>query len=217
MKTIRHLAEWIWRQLENLHLLVWLTELVGWQKIVISVFVALLLAAKAISEHLSLSLIILIGFVSFTAVLVVIDVMLRLGDRLSRPNVPVHPPSDGSDALKVNAGEAEKFAEDTRSSVRRSSDGADTQEINADEAEEMLEGILTLDTRTWRKRVPFPQPFLRTPEVFLWRDDEGASAEPSIDEVKLDYFTVSTNRSDLTGQWHWRARGVLSRIKRTIT
>jgi hypothetical protein len=72
----------------------------------------------------------------------------------------------------------------------------------------MLEGILTVDTMTWRTRVPFRPPFAGVPTVSLWRDDGRARAEPSIDEVTVDFFTVSIASSTEAGQWAWRARGL---------
>jgi hypothetical protein len=72
----------------------------------------------------------------------------------------------------------------------------------------MLEGILTVDTMTWRTRVPFRPPFAGVPTVSLWRDDGRARAEPSIDEVTVDFFTVSIASSTEAGQWAWRTRGL---------
>jgi hypothetical protein len=78
MKALKHLAEWIWRQLEKLHLLYWLLELLGWQKIVFSTFVAIALALEAKSEHLPLTYLILIGLFSLALVMVLVETGFRL-------------------------------------------------------------------------------------------------------------------------------------------
>ena len=194
INRLRQLAQRLWRQLERLHLLSWLSELLGWQKVLISSLAAIFLAVKAVSEQLPTSVIILVAFGEFAAVLIVLDVTLRLRARLSRsksvPKERLTPPA--TDAEEVIPASEEML----------------------NQREEMLEGTLTLDTITWKTRVPFEHPFLRKPKVSLWRADGQAVGEPSIDEVTPDYFTVSMNNSDLRGQWTWRARGVVSRVNR---
>jgi hypothetical protein len=177
MTRLRRLAEWIWEQLERIHLLDWLIDLLGWRQLLVSGVAAILLTLKAASERLPTSQIILIGLAAFAGVLIVIDVALRVTK--SKPSL---------EELPLPGAEA---------------------------GEDMLEGTLELSMRG-RTKVVFKRPFSRKPEVTLWRANNLPDIDPVIEERTQDYFTASVKNNQDMGEWHWRARGTLRRINKSV-
>jgi len=72
----------------------------------------------------------------------------------------------------------------------------------------VVEGTLKVDTLTWRTTVLLP-PFAMPPHITVARRDGRASAEPVVEGVTPDKFTVRISSSDQAGEWVWRARGNL--------
>lgn len=72
---------------------------------------------------------------------------------------------------------------------------------------EIVEGVLSVDTISWRTSVLLKPPFLDTPKITLVRESESAAKDPVIELVTADKFTVKISSSDQQGEWIWRARG----------
>jgi hypothetical protein len=81
------------------------------------------------------------------------------------------------------------------------------------QAVDVIEGVCTIDTRTWRTRVPLP-PFAATPDITIWRNTGQATSEPQIESATPDQFTLRISGSEQAGKWHWRARGKLRQVAR---
>jgi hypothetical protein len=75
----------------------------------------------------------------------------------------------------------------------------------------VVEGTLSVDTVTWGATVLLP-PFEDPPEITLTRRDGKCSQVPMVTSVTRDAFTITINRSDLRGEWVWRARGRVLRL-----
>ena len=72
---------------------------------------------------------------------------------------------------------------------------------------DIQEGVLSVDTISWRTSVLLKPPFLDTPKITLVRESGGAAKDPVIESVTADKFTVKISSSDQQGEWIWRARG----------
>jgi hypothetical protein len=93
-------------------------------------------------------------------------------------------------------------------STRKASESG--REVPTNSTESVVEGILQVDTLTWRTTVLLP-PFAAAPRITLARPQGGAIREPEIKSVTPDLFTITINNSEQAGEWVWRARGVLLR------
>jgi hypothetical protein len=99
-------------------------------------------------------------------------------------------------------------------STMKASSSARKQEA-PEQGDDIVEGVLQVDTRTWRATVLLP-PFSAPPEITLARRDGRASAEPVVEDRTPDKFTVRISRNDHAGEWVWRARGKLLRSANTL-
>jgi hypothetical protein len=220
MTQFQHFAERVWKQLEAIHLLAWLTEILGWKQLVVSSAVAIALTIKADSERLSASLIALTALGAFAAVLIVLEIGMRILARLWLPQ-SVPNSERPSTALNVPAALGAFAAVLIVLAIAMLSSAPISQPQSVSKAEMsspvgdgegILEGTLSLDTLTWRTRVPFQYPFLHKPTVFIWREEGGSNVDPDFEEITEDYFTVTAHNSEVTGNWRWRARGVFRQI-----
>ena len=83
-------------------------------------------------------------------------------------------------------------------------------QIGGSHARDIIEGECEVDTLTWRTRVKLP-PFKEAPQITLFRLGSGSTAEPNIESISPDQFTIAISNSDQRGKWAWRARGTLLR------
>jgi hypothetical protein len=67
-------------------------------------------------------------------------------------------------------------------------------------------GKLRIDTLTWETSVNLPL-FKEPPDIKLHR--ENTSEAPHLISITTDGFSVRINKTDLAGEWEWRAQGVL--------
>jgi hypothetical protein len=74
---------------------------------------------------------------------------------------------------------------------------------------DIVEGYVKVDTMGWGAAVTLP-PFQDMPNVsILARKGRTYRDKPKVLDVTLDSFRVSINSSDQSGEWRWRARGIL--------
>jgi hypothetical protein len=78
MKRLGESIKWIWEKIHSVHTAWWLAEIFGWQKVIVSAVVAILLTTKGILDKLPVSLIVAMGLGGFAAVLIVINGVLEL-------------------------------------------------------------------------------------------------------------------------------------------